>query len=412
MARLVRVFKGQWFKSQDGVWRFDQDPTMTGRDILIANTEHLETLKDLVRAVFCLRTETPMVVTFQLPQWMLEPDGGTWPPHNLNSNADVDMMMSVHDWNVEPRLCVIFGAQDVATYQFRCRRPFTIGSSTFLAQGVTEEQHMARVLDMIRGNELLCSEQVLNEIFDEEKMVLLYRFSLEIQKAKNSLDLNLGPMVETDDHIVPNIGGEGGTHVQHGGGVPNTEVQPDVARGELPTGDVPFNTPPHFAASMTTTPRQSMYGPHYYTPHMGSMAVRGSYWENLMSSRYAVDVQRIYGVPGSEYVGYSPNDLNIGNPTGPPMLGSPNGPPMHGYGVPIEVSSTASSTEVHNVRDIGVTVNTSKETGIRDGICVEKGESSNRPEPATHADLDVNFQIGDTTPAADVGVDAGEGRDA
>nr|VDC75624.1 unnamed protein product [Brassica rapa] len=151
-----------------------------------------------------------MVVTFQLPQWMLELDGATWPPHNLNSNADVDMMMSVHDRNVEPRLCVIFGAQDVATYQFRCRRPFNIGSCTFLAQGVTEEQHMARVLDMIRGNELLCSEQVLNEIFDEEKMVLLYRFSLEIQKAKNSLDLNLGPMVETDDHIVPNIGGEGG----------------------------------------------------------------------------------------------------------------------------------------------------------------------------------------------------------
>lgn len=119
---------------------------MTGRDILVANTEQLEALKDLVRAVFCLRRETPMVVTFQLPQWMLEPDGETWPPHNLNSNADVDMMMSVHEWNVEPRLCVIFGAEDVATYQFRCRRPFTTGSSTFLAEGVTEEQHMALVL--------------------------------------------------------------------------------------------------------------------------------------------------------------------------------------------------------------------------------------------------------------------------
>ena len=102
------------------------------------------------------------------------------------------------------------------------------------------------LIDMTRGNELLCSEQVLNQIFDEEKMVLLYRFSLEIQKAKNSLDLNLGLMVETDDHIVPNIGGEGETRVQHGGGVPNTEVQPDVARGDLPTGDVPSNTPPHF----------------------------------------------------------------------------------------------------------------------------------------------------------------------
>ena len=106
---------------------------------------------------------------------------------------------------------------------------------------------------------------------------------------------------------------------------------------------------------------------------MVSMDVRGSYWEKLVSSRYAVDVQRIYGVPGSEYVGYSPNDLNIGNPTVPPMHGSPNGPPMHGYGVPIELSSTGSSTEVQNVDALGVTVNTSKETGIGDGICVEKG---------------------------------------
>lgn len=146
MARLVRVFKGQWFKSQEGVWKFEQDRTITGRDLLVANTERLEPLKDLVKGVFCLSRETPMVITFQLPQWMVEPDGATWPPHNLKTNADVDMMMSVHDWNVEPRLSVIYGAEDVATYQFRCRTPFTIGSYTFLAEGVTEEQHMARVL--------------------------------------------------------------------------------------------------------------------------------------------------------------------------------------------------------------------------------------------------------------------------
>lgn len=59
--------------------------------------------------------------------------------------------------------------------------------------------------DMVRGKELTCSENVMTEIFEEEKMVLLYRFSLEIGKAKNSLNLNLGTPLETDDHIVPTI---------------------------------------------------------------------------------------------------------------------------------------------------------------------------------------------------------------
>lgn len=56
------------------------------------------------------------------------------------------MMICVHEWNTEPRLCVIFGAEDVATYQFRCRSPFTIGRRHFLDDSVTEEQHMAVVL--------------------------------------------------------------------------------------------------------------------------------------------------------------------------------------------------------------------------------------------------------------------------
>ncbi|CAN7098979.1 unnamed protein product [Brassica rapa subsp. narinosa] len=44
------------------------------------------------------------------------------------------------------------------------------------------------------------------KVFNEDEMVLLYRFSLEIEKAKNSLDLNLGPAVESGDHIVPTGG--------------------------------------------------------------------------------------------------------------------------------------------------------------------------------------------------------------
>lgn len=68
---------------------------------------------------------------------------------------------------------------------------------------------MAVVLDMIRGKEFVCSQHAMDEIFEEDEIVLLYHFSMEIEKAKNNLDLNLGPTVETGDHIVPTIGNTG-----------------------------------------------------------------------------------------------------------------------------------------------------------------------------------------------------------
>lgn len=81
----------------------------------------------------------------------------------------------------------------------------------------------------------MCSDRVLNEIFDEEKMILLYRFSLEIQKAKNSLDLNLGTTVETDDHIVPSVGnGQIALQVDQIRSVINTYGDAAVGRGHVP----------------------------------------------------------------------------------------------------------------------------------------------------------------------------------
>lgn len=62
---------------------------------------------------------------------------------------------------------------------------------------------------MVRGKEFVCSQGAMAEIFEESEMVLLYRFSMEIEKAKNSLDLNLGPTIEAADHIVPNVGNTG-----------------------------------------------------------------------------------------------------------------------------------------------------------------------------------------------------------
>lgn len=51
----------------------------------------------------------------------------------------------------------------------------------------------------------MCSVEVLNEIFDEEKMVMLHRFSMEAERAKNTIDLNVVNNVENGDRIVPNV---------------------------------------------------------------------------------------------------------------------------------------------------------------------------------------------------------------
>lgn len=106
------------------------------------------------------------------------------------------------------------------------------------------------IADMIRGKELTCSEHVMTEIFEEEKMVLLYRFSLEIGKAKNSLNLNLGTPLETDDHIVPTI--------------PNNQMQSEVqAVRSVPTPE--FNSQVWGRQLMIhTTPPFGMYVIEYY----------------------------------------------------------------------------------------------------------------------------------------------------
>ncbi|WZZ90041.1 hypothetical protein YC2023_118620 [Brassica napus] len=65
-------------------------------------------------------------------------------------------------------------------------------------------QWMLEPDDMARGQELVCSDQALKETFTEADLVSLYRFSFEIERARNRLDLNVGAADITGDHVVPN----------------------------------------------------------------------------------------------------------------------------------------------------------------------------------------------------------------
>lgn len=145
MGRLVRVLKGQWFKSQQGVWRFEGDRSSTAQSILVGVNEPVNTLMALLRGVFFIRTVTPMMVTFQFPRWVLGANDEMFPPLNIDTDSDVELLMSVYEWSTEPTLFVVSGSDDVAKYQFTCRTPFTVGGINFLGTGITEENHMTMV---------------------------------------------------------------------------------------------------------------------------------------------------------------------------------------------------------------------------------------------------------------------------
>ncbi|CAN6882141.1 uncharacterized protein LOC125587842 [Brassica napus] len=319
MARLVRVVKGEWRKSQQGVWAFHEDPTSMSHATLVRENEPIQRVQTIVRGVFNATTQTPIGIIFQLPDWLLEPDGETCPPHNIKTTSDIQLLLSVHSWNTDPTLCVIIGAEAVAKYDFICRAPFTIGAKKFLADGITEEEHLASIRDLIRGYEITCSTKVLHEIFDEDKMVLLYRFSFEIEKAKNSLDLNVAVGDGSGDHVIPVVNNPNGTgHVvgninRSGGSI------------ELTGGNVSGFGQHEQIINMNDSGMYDGCGggfipnlpQSYYRNPWGGEEMRTRYWENIMDSRYALELQRIYGVPGSEHVGYQNTYLIIGNSSSP-----------------------------------------------------------------------------------------------
>ncbi|KAL0716909.1 hypothetical protein Bca4012_066231 [Brassica carinata] len=253
--------------------------------------------------------------------------------------------MGAHQWNSEPKLCVTIGAEEVARYHFIRRTTFTIGDRTFLAEGVTEEQHMATINEIIGDEEIRCSKRVLEELFNEEKMVIIFRFAMEIEKAKNSLDLNVDVDDGYGDHIVPVLGNghrvETRVDEQESGidgfGVVGESVVPTYTYGRGLGVNIPMN--------------------------WSGVDIGPVYWQNMMATSYALEVDRIYGVAGSEYVGYQPNDISIGDHVTPQPTQPFVAPHVYGRGAPFDIknvtevtkgdASTSSMPPVLGVGDFG-----------------------------------------------------------
>ncbi|KAL0716908.1 hypothetical protein Bca4012_066230 [Brassica carinata] len=201
MGRLVRVRCGQWARTEGGIWVFNGDPGESENYVLTRTNEEFPALLTLLRKELNISLQTPVVLTYRLPGNMIHPADAEVTPINIASTEDLEAMMSVHEWTNEVYICVTCGAMNVAKYQFLCRTPFEIGDKKFLFDGVTEEEHMAAVIEMIDEDEFNCSARVLRE-------------------SKRTYDLNVKPPSERGTANVSES--HGGSHILGVVGDPDT----------------------------------------------------------------------------------------------------------------------------------------------------------------------------------------------
>ncbi|CAF1903968.1 unnamed protein product [Brassica napus] len=121
---------------------------------------------------------------------MLVPDGPRTPPITLSCDEDVEILASVRDYMSEAVLYVTSGPELVARYQFFSRSPFSIGDTTYLEEGVTEAQHRQAILDLVGGHPIVCCKHILEIMFNEPQLLIVFRVALEIEMVYGMADDN------------------------------------------------------------------------------------------------------------------------------------------------------------------------------------------------------------------------------
>lgn len=62
---------------------------------MVKPTETVEDLETLICDRYQLKHETPMVMSYHPPEWMLEPDGTRTPPITLRTTSQIETMMHI-----------------------------------------------------------------------------------------------------------------------------------------------------------------------------------------------------------------------------------------------------------------------------------------------------------------------------
>ncbi|CAN7110850.1 unnamed protein product [Brassica rapa subsp. narinosa] len=183
MGKLVRLWRGEWLKEDDGAWNFNADPTDFGFGAMIRNNESYESLLDVVRMRYVVGQGTPVVLSYQFPAWILGPLGRRSLPINVTTTADIPVMLSVREWFTELVLVVTIGAESVARFHFNRRDNFVVGRKRFVVDGSQDEYARREYQRLVVGRRMTCSRSVLEEIFNEQEMMVLHRVDLEMDLA-------------------------------------------------------------------------------------------------------------------------------------------------------------------------------------------------------------------------------------
>ncbi|CAN7124189.1 unnamed protein product [Brassica rapa subsp. narinosa] len=306
MGRLFRLIMGLWCKSSTGVWNFKETPNSEGEALIINRTDSVDGIVERIRITLNLGILTPVVLTYQLPPWMLHPDGPTTSPITLVSNKDVEIMTSVTDYIEDAVLYVTSGPKLVAKYQFLCRTPFTIDEKTYLEEGVTEEEHRQAILDLVGGHPIVCSKHMLEIMFNEPQLLLVFRVALEIEMVyglENDDDHNAEP----PDNLTIN----GSDFLSFEGAVPlspdpldNYNLQDEVLYGEPITIEDLQNSVPNFEATPMVHQGDTVEQEPLHV--WENMAEDETYWDGMMEGERAFEVYIArYPLPTEEVIGLS-----------------------------------------------------------------------------------------------------------
>ncbi|KAF3484949.1 hypothetical protein F2Q69_00053781 [Brassica cretica] len=206
----------------------------------------------MIRRRLTLGVLTPVALTYQLPDWMLLPEGPRTPPITLSADKDVETMLSVREYMTEPVMYVTSGPELVAKYQFLCRTPFKIGENSFLGEGVTEEQHHHAIKELVGWHPIVCSKTMLEMLFNEPQLLIVYRVSLEIEMvyAPSNEDREELPRLTVDDMIAI-VEGEPLSTEEERNNVPNEEEEHE----EEAYWEEMLDAERHFAVNVPPAPR-------------------------------------------------------------------------------------------------------------------------------------------------------------
>ncbi|CAH8389609.1 unnamed protein product [Eruca vesicaria subsp. sativa] len=143
MGRVFRIWHGEWKKNVQEQWYFVPKHDDFGFTMYMDSPESFPVIDATVREWYLLPPDTPVLLTYGMPNWMLLPSGPATPRRIATTEDLVSLLSEMPPLSDITLLCT-FGAKRVAEFHFLCRSDFTIGASTYVVGEGQDEATRAR----------------------------------------------------------------------------------------------------------------------------------------------------------------------------------------------------------------------------------------------------------------------------